>query len=220
MNSEFLIYGAMNTLAMFMYLRSMFSLIRVRKDIKTSNFIIMVTGIFIMLYGLISTFDTLPQIKGLWSIGHMAGAYVYYIVSKNSKERYFTIGKLYTESLTFLEKRTLRGFASKESNMITKETLDLLDVGKIYQVNDKVQFEKVQDQDGSYHFVTTMKAGGSFGMHEHDCHEMCVPFIGELICPMKEGQQVYKKNEPVTFNPGEIHRPYANEFTVLRVYFF
>lgn len=221
MNSLDYLHIGLNSWAVFMYLRSLFYLLRIRKESSKFNLAVMVTGIVLMLYKISTTIPDPQSESLLWSLGHIATGYVFYIVARNKKEKYYTPSKLYKETLTFMEKRMLKGFSSMtDPELVTKAELDVLEVGKVFQLNDKVQFEKVVNYKGDYHFVTTMLPGGTFGLHSHDCFEKCIPYIGELICPCKGEKQRFGKNEEVVFGPNEAHRPYVEKFTVLRVYFY
>lgn len=220
MSSILILKLVLSGFSIFMFLRSLFYLIRVYKDIKISNLILLVSGISLMLYNLSQSYHNTDTIEFRWILADIINAYVYYIVAMNSKDKFATLGSIFKMNMTRVEEDVLDNFKSPEPDMITKESLDALPVGEVYSLDSKVQFEKVEDHNGSYHFVTTMKPGGSFNIHHHDCYEMCIPYIGELICPTKGGKNRFRKNEPVIFGPGEVHKPYVEEFTVIRVYFY
>lgn len=219
MSNTIILQSLLGGLALFMYVRALFYIIRVYRDIDKMNLVLLLLGGTLMCYNLVSTYLNSEELYFKWLMADIINAYVYYIVARNRKDNFFNLSYIIRSGLSKLDKRNLKRWRDDKPETITKEFLDSAEVGKVYSLDNKVQFEKVLDQDGTYHFVTTMKPGGSFGVHNHDCYETCIPFIGSLHCPMKEGKKVYRKNEAVEFAPGELHAPYADEFTVIRVYF-
>ena len=102
---------------------------------------------------------------------------------------------------------------------INKEQLMSFEVGKWYDVNDKVKIRRRKYRFKEYlNFDTVMKKGGEFGKHFHeDLIESTEVLQGEMI-DLKD-QKVYYVGDVMEYGKGQKHTPIATKDTILHVLF-
>lgn len=203
------------------YLFAASNLLRVRKDLDPKIFWVFMIGIVSTVTGLILILNELEARPFFLPLGHFVGALAYLFISKHLKNEHFTFFNQIRHSFNKIEDSIITSFSKKttEAESISYETLDTLEYGVIYPVdNGKVQFVRKKDPFGNPFYEVVMMAGASFSMHNHNCWESCIIDQGSLIVPEKEGKKIYSVGEEVLFAPNENHTPKCKVFTRLRAY--
>ena len=115
-------------------------------------------------------------------------------------------------------KEVMIGYGDGVKTLITFKDLMLFDVGARNELSEGVFFEKTYHSEDKMVFTTYMEKGGSFGIHSHECIEICNVLKGNLI-ERERGYKVYNKGESIIYAKNEDHRPYATEESVYEVIF-
>lgn len=113
----------------------------------------------------------------------------------------------------------LKTFHSDHGNtMITFDDMSMFTMGIEFKVNENVTIKKIQTTPEKMVFETYMKAGGSFGLQQHDVKEAVKILEGHLI-ESRRNDKIYNVGEVVKYEAHEIHKPYANLDSVYLVTF-
>lgn len=109
-------------------------------------------------------------------------------------------------------------FNGKGDKHIDKKQLKDCPLMEWVKLNPKVRFRQRKPILGDVLvFDTEIKAGGEFGLHVHDCDEVCDVIKGDLSDLMSNRQA--KEGETIEFKANEDHLPVSLTDTVLMVYF-
>jgi len=103
--------------------------------------------------------------------------------------------------------------------MVSWEQLREAKVGERNEVNSKVSFEKVDESDNHQRFLSYMEEGGSFGVQEHDCYEVCKILKGNLIEPLR-GYSIFCEGDQILYAPYEKHKPQSSSQSIYEVIFY
>lgn len=128
---------------------------------------------------------------------------------------------LYKDLVSINQKRknlfnTLEGFSSDESSMIDLETLRSLNVGEWHAfVGGRYKLARITKDEAI--FITEMDAGGTFGLHEHDCIERGIVIEGHLLDDLN-GLKILK-NETWEYKIDQEHTPYSKVKSIYKVVF-
>lgn len=109
-------------------------------------------------------------------------------------------------------------FNGKGDKYITKDSLRDCPIMEWIQLNPKVKFRQRKPLLGDILvFDTEIEAGGEFGVHVHDCDEICDIIKGDLIDLMSNREA--KEGGQLEFKAHKDHIPISLTDTVLKVYF-
>lgn len=112
--------------------------------------------------------------------------------------------------------KVLEGFSSDDKSMIDLESLRSLNIGEWHTfVGGRYKLDRLTDDEAI--FITEMDAGGTFGLHEHDCLERGLVIEGHLIDDIN-GLKVLK-NEKWEYKANQEHTPYCKVESVYEVVF-
>ena len=115
--------------------------------------------------------------------------------------------------------RILNAFALDDGDtMISWNSLRVSKIGVVLPVNEKVSFSKYYEDNTVMKFKCYMKAGGVFGVQEHDCLEETTIEKGHLIELLRGGKK-YNVGETVTYLDSVKHKPLAEVDSVYDVIF-
>ena len=106
-------------------------------------------------------------------------------------------------------KDVMVGFGDEIKTLITFQDLMYFDIGERNELADGVFFEKTYHSEDKMIFITYMEKGGGFGLHAHECIEICNVLRGNLI-ERERGYKVYTKGETVIYAKNEEHRTIFN----------
>lgn len=112
----------------------------------------------------------------------------------------------------------LMGFETKETSLITLETLRSLNLFEWHVSKDKkVRYCLIGITKDVAEFLTVMQEGGEFGMQEHDCIEIGVVLDGHLIDV--ENDLLINKFEDWLYKEHQEHAPKSNLRSIYLVKF-
>ena len=113
---------------------------------------------------------------------------------------------------------TIDNLNGKGNKYINKESLRDFPLMEWVQLNPKVRFRQRNPIMGDILvFDTEISAGGEFGLHVHDCDEVCDIIKGDLVDLMSNREA--KEGETIEFKSHKDHIPISLTDTVLKVYF-
>lgn len=112
------------------------------------------------------------------------------------------------------------GFDNEVNTTITFGDLKLFKVGERIEVNENVTFEKTFESRNKMIFLTYMLNGGTFGVHNHNCYEICKVLKGSLFEKTRGLTKVYGVGESIIYTPNEKHIPYATDDSTYEVTFY
>jgi quercetin dioxygenase-like cupin family protein len=92
-----------------------------------------------------------------------------------------------------------------EDNMITINEFKDIKLNELILLSTSVSFVKLFQSDNEMHFTTYLKAGGKYGIHQHDCDEHTTVIKGNLV-ELLDGI-VYNEGETVIYLAGSKHEP-------------
>jgi len=104
------------------------------------------------------------------------------------------------------------------SSLVSFTELYALEKEEVYHINENIYFILVYKDENKIVLDTYMSEGGTFGLQEHDCFEICEIIKGILI-EKERGYKAYGKGEIVTYSPFEKHKPYSSQDSVYKVTF-
>lgn len=113
----------------------------------------------------------------------------------------------------------MTGFGDENETVISFKELLMFKIGVRNELNDGVFFEKTYQDENKIIFMTYMLSGGGFGVHSHDCIEICKVQKGNLI-ERTRGYRVYEEGSTVIYAPQELHRPYSTKESLYEVTFY
>lgn len=110
-------------------------------------------------------------------------------------------------------------FNGKKDEPINRDSLLKFEIGKWYDLNDKVKIRRRQNRFKTYlNFDTVMKEGGEFGKHFHeDVIESCEILSGSMV-DLIDGRK-YISGDVMHYDKGIKHTPIAEKDTELHVLF-
>ena len=111
------------------------------------------------------------------------------------------------------------GFSNDEEVTISFDELKLFNRREVIEVSKEVSFEKIYQSDSKITFLTYMKEGGSFGVHNHDCFEIVRIIKGNLF-EKTRGLKTYGEGDIIAYSPKETHKPYATKNSIYEVTFY
>ena len=104
----------------------------------------------------------------------------------------------------------------KETSIFFREMDEFFLLDQTVQVNDKITVKKIFRSNTEMHFITTIKAGGSFSWHYHeDCSEVIDVVQGTYYDAYKD--ECHSAGEQIIYLSGVRHTPSAVEDTILHV---
>ena len=113
---------------------------------------------------------------------------------------------------------TIDNFNGKGDKHINKAALRSCPMMEWVQLNPKVKFRQRNPIMGDILvFDTEIEAGGEFGLHVHDCDEVCDIIKGDLVDLMSNREA--KEGNTMEFKANQDHIPISLTDTVLKVYF-
>lgn len=113
---------------------------------------------------------------------------------------------------------TIDNFNGKGEKYINKNALRECPMMEWVQLNPKVRFRQRKPILGDVLvFDTEIEAGGEFGLHVHDCDEVCDIIKGDLVDLMSNREA--KEGNTMEFKANQDHIPISLTDTVLKVYF-
>ena len=115
--------------------------------------------------------------------------------------------------------KVIDAFNGKSDEPINRVDLLRFEIGKWYELSDKVRIRRRQNRFLTYlNFDTEMLKGGEFGKHFHkDLIESCEIISGGMV-DMVDGR-TYKNGEVLHYEKGQVHTPIATTKTSLHVLF-
>ncbi len=112
----------------------------------------------------------------------------------------------------------LDGFSSDRHSLIDYNTLRSLVKNKWYYLDEnqgRYKLTKLTDLEAV--FITEMREGGTFGLHEHDCVERGVVVEGHLIDNLNNLKVL--KGEKWEYKKNQDHKPYCRVRSIYEVSF-
>jgi mannose-6-phosphate isomerase-like protein (cupin superfamily) len=141
-----------------------------------------------------------------------------YMFEKKMTELLAMVGVIKVMKHRIDTKKIMKEFKSDELSSIYWNELFDLEQNVWYQLNDKVRFKKVFQDENKMVWITQIKAGGKFGLHKHpNCLETCKVIIGDLKDNVV-GFHIYK-GESYTYPRNSPHLPESSIDTALEVTF-
>jgi quercetin dioxygenase-like cupin family protein len=114
--------------------------------------------------------------------------------------------------------RSLSGSSTLENKMVSLRGLEKLDIGEKIQISDDIGIQKYKETESEVYFRAFVKAGGKFGVHQHDVDEHTTVVKGHLI-ELTDNNKMYSVGETVIYLSRVLHEPSCKVDSEYRVIF-
>jgi hypothetical protein len=110
-------------------------------------------------------------------------------------------------SITAELSRVMGGLSGLSSDsMVSMRDFENLLIGEVVNISEDISIEKYKETDFETCFKTYVKAGGVFGVHQHDAEEHTTVLKGHLI-ELLDNKRLYSVGETVVYLSRVLHEP-------------
>lgn len=225
MEIKYILSAALHYMAIALFLRSLFYLIRARKGLTTKDFIALVIPLFIgigfLLYQTNDLDDVMTRFPYI-GIFHAGCSYSFYLLAKYRKEKEYNLEAFVSEELSCRSELLLKKISRDRSTKI--ESINYSDVSnlslnKLYKANGDVGVMRVESPDESLILLKVFMMPGSYipAIKLKGAHAIC--FVDKGRFYDSKVKEEFNTNNKAIWIEDESHSLRVKEYSELRAYF-